>query len=118
MKNYAKVVQAVQFLGDIKVLKDILDKKDVILDKDNAVYLYKESGFVEAGYWKLKENDFVIKEGNTISVYKEAKFLSEYDEVLVEDVVKDVKEIKVKEFIEVKSEKNVASQVVDKSKKE
>lgn len=135
MKNYVKVVEAVQFLGDIKVLKGILNKQDVIQD-ENGIYIYKQSGFSEAGYWRLKEGDYVIKENGNITVYKKERFEADFDEVLIEDELivhstgiipdvekvqvmdlkntKDVKEIKVKEFIEVKSDKKS----VNKDKKE
>lgn len=119
MKNYVKIVQAVQYLGDVKVLKDILNKKDVIQD-ENGIYLYKTPGKSEGGYWNLKETDYVTVENGQIFVYKKEKFEADFDEVFIEDVVevKDVKEIKVKEFVEVKTEKKTASQVVDKSKKD
>jgi hypothetical protein len=122
MKNYVKVVQAVQYLGDVNALKEILSKKDVVLDSQKNVYLLKESGFVEAGYWRLVETDYVVKENGTITVYKKDKFEADFDEVITTDnnlfeATGMVTEIEVKEVEVVKPAKKVASQVVDKSKK-
>lgn len=118
MKNYVKIVQAVQYLGDIKVLKDLISKKDVIQD-ENGVYLYMTPGKSEGGYWNLKETDYVTVENGSIFVYKKEKFEADFDEVEMEDILaaEDVKEIKVKEFVELKAEKKVPVKDSDLDKK-
>ena len=113
MKNYIKVVEAVQYLGDIEALKEILEKKDVTTDADGNVYLVKEGG-----YWRLKENDYIVKENGIITVYKKERFEADFDEVITTDNnLFEATEIEVEEAEVVKPVKKVASQVVDKSKK-
>jgi hypothetical protein len=120
MKNYVKVVEAVQYLGDIEVLKEILEKKDVTTDADGNVYLVKE-----AGYWRLKETNYVVKENGAITVYKKEKFEADFDEVITTEntlfeatgMVPEVNNIEVVETEVVKPAKKAGLQVVDKSKK-
>lgn len=86
MKSYVKVVEAVQYLGDVKVLKEVLKKGDVVIESDTEVYVSKQEGSTGAGYWRLKEGNYVTKENGTITVYSEKRFLEDFDEVTVEDI--------------------------------
>jgi hypothetical protein len=81
-------VQAVQYLGDINVLKGLVAKKDLLQEEGN-VYLAKFPGSSEKGYWRLKETDYVTVENGENFVYKKEKFEKDFDEVIVKDEPKD-----------------------------
>jgi hypothetical protein len=80
-------VQAVQYLGDINVLKGLVAKGRITSRRGN-VYLAKFPGSSEKVYW-LKETDYVTVENGENFVYKKEKFEKDFDEVIVKDEPKD-----------------------------
>jgi hypothetical protein len=120
MKNYVKIVQAVQYLGDINVLKGLVAKKDVLQEEGN-VYLAKFPGSSDKGYWKLKDTDYVAVENGENFVYKKERFEKDFDEVIVEDQPKDkiaTDNINVVKSVEVKVPKKGFPKKDDVDKKE
>jgi hypothetical protein len=79
-------VQAVQYLGDINVLR--FSSKKGFTSRRGNVYLAKFPGSSER-VLEIKETDYVTVENGENFVYKKEKFEKDFDEVIVKDEPKD-----------------------------
>lgn len=80
MKQYAKLVDAEQFKGDIQALAEFVGEGSRVFEEDGKVLLVTSTG-----QWNVMVGDYVVKEFDGIVVFKAPRFEKDYSEVTVEE---------------------------------
>lgn len=86
MKQYAKLVEAIQYQGDIGEVQEFIGEGNFITiegpsETDSVVIN------ISNDKWRVFSGDYIVKDFKEIKVYKPARFEAEFDEVNVEDAV-------------------------------
>ena len=85
MKNYVKIIQAEQFNGDLKSLREFVGNENKIVEEDGKIIL-----ITEKEQWYITLTDYVAKDYYGLLVFKQARFEKEFNEVKNNKSIKSI----------------------------
>jgi|694.fasta_scaffold00217_1 hypothetical protein len=83
MKDYVKLVQAEQYLGDKESLKEFVGAEN-FFEKEDVIFIPEVIG-EPSMKWKVLPNDYIVKTHKGFDVYKQERFEKEFDEVTIQE---------------------------------